>query len=405
METEMNRRKFLAGAASSVGALGLGGAGAIQSWSASGFAQADQTALARPDYKGPNIIIIRFGGGVRRLETIDPQHTYSPYLVNVLMKRGVFYPLMEIESREGLNTSHGEGTLNIITGKYDTYKDTSGKFLGERFEAKVPTLFEYMREAFNVPEHQTLIVNGEDRLQEEFFTFSNHHLYGVGYRSNVLSLYRFKIHVLKRLIEKGRYKDKELEKMKAKLDQMMSLDPRVMDRGMQSEAIENFWERWREYYGQSGLVNPRGDRLLTELSVRALRELRPKLMMVNYNDCDYVHWGYLSHYTRGIQIMDEGLQRIVEAVEADPEYRENTVFAIVPDCGRDNNRGMSVPCQHHFNSKMSHEIFALFFGTGIARDQKVDKGIQQIGVAPTLARLMGIKAQYAEGSVMEEVFS
>ena len=52
--------------------------------------------------------------------------------------------------------------------------------------------------------------------------------------------------------------------------------------------------------------------------------------MVNYNDPDYVHWGYLPHYTRGIAVMDEGLRQIVSTVEADPEYRDNTVFVIVP---------------------------------------------------------------------------
>ena len=45
-------------------------------------------------------------------------------------------------------------------------EDIGGEFLGERFEAKVPTLFEYLRFNYDVAEHQTLIVNGEDRTQE-----------------------------------------------------------------------------------------------------------------------------------------------------------------------------------------------------------------------------------------------
>ena len=52
-------------------------------------------------------------------------------------------------------------------------------------------------------------------------------------------------------------------------------------------------------------------------------------------------------------------------MEADPEYRDNTIFAVVPDCGRDSNPYVAVPCQHHFNSRSAHEIFALFFGPGI----------------------------------------
>src|SRR5215212_793988 len=74
---------------------------------------------SRPDYRGPNVVIVRFGGGVRRRETIDPEHTYSPYLVHDLAKRGTLFKKMEIDSLEGVETSHGQGTLYILTGKYE----------------------------------------------------------------------------------------------------------------------------------------------------------------------------------------------------------------------------------------------------------------------------------------------
>jgi hypothetical protein len=347
---------------------------------------------AKPDYKGPNIIIVRFGGGVRRRESIDPTHTYSPFLCHELTKRGVLFKKMEIdyfdrgEKGEKIETSHGQGTLYIVTGKYERFKDVSGKFLGQRFESSVPTVFEYLRRQFNVPEHQTLIVNGEDRTDEEFYSFSNHHLFGATFRSNVLSLYRFKTFLLRRQIEAGKWQDKELAKK-------------------QGAVIQEFWERWRAYYGESGLVNPRGDRLLTELTIRALKELRPKMIMVNYNDPDYVHWGYLSHYTRGISVIDEGLRQLVATVEADPEYRDNTVFVVVPDCGRDTNPYAAVPCQHHFGSRSSHEIFALFFGAGIDRGVVVDKRVDQISVAATIGQLTGARAEFAEGPALEEVFA
>jgi phosphoglycerol transferase MdoB-like AlkP superfamily enzyme len=152
-------------------------------------------------------------------------------------------------------------------------------------------------------------------------------------------------------------------------------------------------------------VNPRGDRLLTELTIRALRELRPKLIMVNYNDPDYVHWGNLTHYTRGIAIIDEGIKQILAAVEADEHYRDNTIFVIVPDCGRDNNQFAAVPCQHHFGSRSSHEIFALLFGPGIDRGVVVDRRVSQINVAATVGKLMGFKTQFAQGPVLSEAFA
>lgn len=127
--------------------------------------------------------------------------------------------------------------------------------------------------------------------------------------------------------------------------------------------------------------------------------------MVNYNDPDYVHWGNPSHYTRGISIIDQGLQRLVAAVENDDYYRGNTVFVIVPDCGRDANRALAVPYQHHFNTRSAHEIFALFFGPGIARGQVIDREVNQISIASTVGQVMELKTQHTEGPVLEEVFA
>ncbi|MFT5412047.1 MAG: hypothetical protein ACI9NC_004784, partial [Verrucomicrobiales bacterium] len=356
-------------------------------------------------YDGPNVIIIRFGGGVRRRETIDPVHSYAPFLSTDLVKRGTLFKDMRISTMEGLNTSHGEGTLNILTGKYDLYQSVDRRLLSERFEAKVPTLFEYFRKAYSVPEHQTLIINGEDRTQEEFYSFSNHHLFGAGFKSNVLSLYRYKLHVLSSNIAAGKYAGKELATKQAERDKMARLDLRSGGESVgQGKEIGAYWEQWRSLYGDSGLKNPRGDRLLTELAASAIKQLRPRLMMVNYNDPDYVHWGNLSHYTRGITIIDEGVRRLMEVVAADDEYRGNTIFALVPDCGRDTAPFASVPCQHHFNSISSRRIWALFVGPGVPAGVTYDKPVQQIDFAPTVAKLMNCPAEHVDGSTLEAAF-
>jgi hypothetical protein len=364
-------------------------------------------ASKRP-YGGPNVIIVRFGGGARRRETIVPESTYAPFLCHDFARCGTLFPKMEIDSftpMAGVDTSHGQGTLYIITGKYEKYKDITNKFLAERFEAKVPTLFEYLRKTYDIPDYQTLIVNGEDRNNEEFYTFSNHHLYGINYRSNTLSLYRYKTFLLRRSLQAGRWAGKELEQKRRELEKLERIDYRNAEPNGQGPELVKFWERWRECYGESGLANPRGDRLLTELAIRALSELKPKLLMVNYQDCDYVHWGNITHYTRAISIMDEGLKRLVATVEADPEYRDNTIFVVVPDCGRDNNPLADVPCQHHFNSRSAHEIFALLVGPGVRRGVVVDKSTDQISVAGTIAHFMRFRAEHAESRILEEAIA
>ncbi len=283
------RRTFLKGVLAGGGLLAAGG-------TLSGAdSLLDEPIAPKPAFQGPNVVLIRFGGGARRKETIDPQSTYSPFLCHEFLRRGALFKDMEIAQIEGLNTSHGEGTLNIVTGRYDKYKDIENKFLGARFEPKVPTVFEYLRKSFAVAPHQTLIVNGEDRPDEEFYTFSNHFAFGINYRSNMLSLYRFKAWLMRRQIAEGRLTDRQIEQRKKELAKWEKVDYRTKGEDRQGRELEAFWQRWREYYGDSGFVNPRGDRLLTELTVRAIKELRPRLIMVNYQDCDYVHWGNLSH--------------------------------------------------------------------------------------------------------------
>lgn len=406
----IRRRQFLKSSVAAAGGMaGLGALGPRPTWASESPATATNAA-----YRGPNVIIVRFGGGVRRRETIQAETTYSPYFLHQLCRQGTLFPKMEISTDPGVETSHGQGTLNILTGLYDEYQDVENKFLAARFEAKAPTLFEYFRKSYAIAPHEALLINGEDRTDEEFYSFSNHHLFGVNYRCSVLSLYRFKTYLLRRQIETGLIADgdkprklteKELTAKRAELKKLEDLDYREQAQDGQGDSIHAFWEKWRAHYGETGLVNPRGDRLLTELSLWAMKELRPRLMMINYNDPDYVHWGKLHHYTRGVSIIDEGLKRLVTSVAADAFYRDNTIFAIVPDCGRDNNRFVDVPCQHHFNSKSAREIFALLTGPGIERGRVVDKPVQQISMAATIGQAMGMKTPFAQGDVLQEVFA
>lgn len=360
--------------------------------------------LARPGYRGPNIIIVRFGGGVRRLETIDPKATYAPFLRHKLAKRGVLIPNVTIAQLDGVDTSHAEGTLNILTGRYRGYRDAGSRIGADHLEPTQPTLFEYFRRAFDVPTHQTLLINGEDRPQEEFFTYGVHRHYGIKYRSEMLSLHRFKLHKLQRILADKSIADEARSLAEDEFKKLMKLDYRGSSL-RQSNTVSRFWDRWMEHYGQSGLVNPRGDRLLTALALRALNELRPKLMMINYQDPDYVHWGNASHYTRAISVIDQGLAQLVAAVDSNPTYRGNTVFVVVPDCGRDANPLMGVPFQHHFNSKSAHEIWALIYGPGIVKGKVLDKPIDQTALAPTLGAVMGVKTPASEGDILEEVFA
>ena len=94
-----------------------------------------------------------------------------------------------------------------------------------------------------------------------------------------------------------------------------------------------------------------------------------------------------------------------EAADADDAYRDNTVFVVVPDCGRDDTPSMAVPCQHHANTRSAREIFALIAGPGIAPGVWIDDVTDQVSVAPTVAALMGVETPDAEGAALEQAFA
>ena len=131
--------------------------------------------------------------------------------------------------------------------------------------------------------------------------------------------------------------------------------------------------------------------------------------MINYQDPDYVHWGNRNFYTRAISIIDEGVREIYNAVLADEYYRDNTVFVIVPDCGRDNSRAAAVPFQHHFGSRCSHEVFAIVASPTPGKfnlrpnAKPVDRLQQQISVAATVGELMGFRAEKADAESLLKV--
>ena len=385
----MDRRTFNKGLASSLGGLAL----------------APSISPARAaSYRGPNVILVRFGGGVRRAETIETQSTYAPYLVNVLAKRGVLIPDLRIADIEDMDTSHAEGTINILTGRYAAWSDAGSKFLVPKIEPTSPTLFEYLRKAFDIDPHQALLINGEDRPQEEFFSFAKHRKFGGDFRAEVLSLYRYKRWLYQRLITESVRDEERLQELRKLLDKIEKheLPERVPQ---QNARLDQFWSNWRRDYREDGLINPRGDRLLTELALRAMRSLRPRLMMINYQDPDYVHWGNASHYTRAITIIDQGLQQLVETADQLDHYANNTVFVVVPDCGRDTNPLKDLPFQHHFNTKSAREIWALVTGPGISSNKVFDRSADQSQIAATIGAIMGFKTRYTQGDAISGIAS
>jgi len=348
---------------------------------------------ARATDAAPNIILVRFGGGVRRAETIGTA-SHAPFLRDVLAPAGVLIPDLRIEQIDGSATSHAEGTLNLLTGRYRSWVDAGSGFLDDRLQPVEPTLFETLRDALGLASHEVLLINGEDRPQEEFFTLTPDDHRGFRVKAEMLSLHRFKLWAARADLAAG------VEGAADRVEQLLSVDRRG-ETPDPSAPVAGFWQAWADRWGRDGLRNPRGDRLLTELARDAMARLQPRFLMVNYQDPDYVHWGNPAFYTRAIGVIDDGLRTLWMAAQTDPFYAGRTVFVVTPDCGRDANPLMNVPFQHHFNSPEAHRVWAVVAGAGIPAGRVIDRPADQTQIAATIAALMGTRMARGEGAALD----
>jgi len=380
----MLRRNFTAGLGAAFAAVSAG--------------SASRPARAQPGGALPadlNLILVRFGGGVRRAETIGTA-THAPFLRDVLAPAGVLIPGLTIAQLDGSATSHAEGTLNLLTGRYRSWVDVGSGFLDDRLQPVEPTLFETLRDALGLASHEVLLINGEDRPQEEFFTLTPNDHRGFRVEAEMLSLHRFKLWSARQDLAAG------VEGAAARVEDLLSVDRRGATPDP-SAPVAGFWQAWADRWGRDGFRNPRGDRLLTELALDAMTRLRPRFLMVNYQDPDYVHWGNPAFYTRAIGVIDEGLRTLWMAAQADPFYAGRTVFVVSPDCGRDANPLMDVPFQHHFNSPEAHRVWAVIAGAGIRAGRVLDRPADQTQIAATVAALLGTRMVRAEGAALDVI--
>ena len=88
------------------------------------------------------VVFVRYGGGVRREETISKK-TESPFFYHGLLKEGTLFSDVWIDRKSV--TGHAQGSLYSMTGRFDDYE---GEPFDTEYIPRYPTLAEYVRKAF-----------------------------------------------------------------------------------------------------------------------------------------------------------------------------------------------------------------------------------------------------------------
>lgn len=402
----MERREFLRNAALSAGVVGVPLIGqrlfgapssplAVEKKSLAGIPafQESSTPLKAPQKSlVQTVVLVRFGGGIRRAESIDHKKSMVPFLCHGLLREGTLFSDVWIDRR--MNTGHVHGSLYLSTGGFDGYPH--GLF-GGPFIPKRPTLSEYVRKATKGAPTDAILINNSGDISTEFIGFSDHPDYGLSVAPVNVSNWALHRRRIERhlMVATGKRRD---DLMKQQAQHLKKMTREALP---EHPDVFGLLDRFDREYGEK---TPRGDDLVAELAVRVLQTMSPRFVQVHLQDSDFVHWGPRHLYQRGIRRMDRALHRIWSTIQHHPKRRHDTALVVVPDVGRDAHGSRRIPYQHHDpKDPESHRIWAFYAGPGIKRGKVIDHPHPQVDVAPTIGHLLGIQTPLVKGRVMEGV--
>jgi len=368
----LNRREFLRTVA------GTGAASALLSFS-------PLRAAALP--RAQKTVVITFGGGARDEETFAPEgQAYIPRLIAELIPQATFYT--QVINRGILG--HYVATAGLATGCYETFNNFAP------VSPHNPTIFEYYRRDLRRPASDAWVIapsNGFNRIGE-----SDHRLYGEGLGATVVLPKQLLSSAMgsaasdyERLL-RDNYESpvavplmEEHEVSLHNLAELMQL------------AVTDFLAHART------VSSP--DELSLYIAQHVMQKIAPSLLWITLHDIDIAHSGAFSLYTDAIVRSDRICAELWKTIQSNPEYSGKTNLCILPDFGRDADAdpGGNGFQHHRTGDALSRTTWLMALGPGIRENVTVDRPVESIDLVPTLAKLLGCEARFAQGRPLVEM--
>jgi hypothetical protein len=366
----LNRREFLRTVA------GTGAASALLSFS-------PLRAAALP--RAQKTVVVTFGGGARDEETFAPEgQIYIPRLIAELIPQATFYT--QVINRGILG--HYVATAGLATGCYETFNNFAP------VSPHNPTIFEYYRRDLRRPASDAWVIapsNGFNRIGE-----SDHRLYGKGLGATVV--------LPKQLLSSAMggassdydrlLRDNYESPVAVPLVDEVSLHNLT---GLMQLAVADFLAHART------VSSP--DELSLYIAQHVMQKIAPSLLWITLHDIDIAHSGAFSLYTDAIVRSDRICAELWKTIQSSPEYSGKTNMFILPDFGRDGDAdpGGNGFQHHRTGDALSRTTWLMALGPRIRENVTVDRPVESIDLVPTLARLLGCEAPFAQGRSLAEV--
>jgi hypothetical protein len=352
------------------------------------------------DYKKPErrAIIVTFGGGARYQDTFAPEGWVNiPHLVSDLSPQAILYPQA---LNQGL-TGHFNSSAALITGNWQ-YVDSFGSE-----PPSTPTLFELFRKQRKLPAEETWAI----ATNKSFSLIGGSKLrdFGDPVAANVILPKQLLLEAIKTAV--STQKGPGVEDRQTFLHQMLS----ALDEGYESYGWQ-VYERTHQVdralkeslakslldYFNDPSVPSSGDELTFFMAKEVMNRFAPSLLLLNFWDIDIAHYGSYSLYLQAIQRTDRLVYELWQHVQSSPLYRDRTTLLVIPEVGRDGDIHGNGFANHRSGDESCRRVWLLILGTGVPRGTGSERPITHLDVAPSVAKILGVKME-CEGKPLGEL--
>jgi hypothetical protein len=353
-----------------------------------------------PANSSRKVIIVTFGGGVRYSETFTPEGLRNIPHLAAMQPQGLFF-------KTCINSgvlSHFNSTASIVTGNWQRVDD-----FGFQPPAS-PTIFEYFRKQTGVGPMDAWAI----ATNKSFSTMGagSDRDWGLRYGANVVLPKQLLLEAVGEVIKKKPQMGvASRENVLRQLESILSegyegVGWTIFKAGRQlDDTVRSTLTRGLIEYIHGPESPTSGDELTFFIAREVMREFAPRLILVNFWDMDVAHWGSYSLYLQAITRTDRLTGMLWDEVQANPKYKGQTTFLVVPELGRDGDANASNGFLNHRSGDPScRNVWLLALGAGVPAGQ-IDRPIQHVDVTATAAAALGVRTSEITGVPIPEILS
>lgn len=379
-----------------------------------------------------HVILVLFGGGVRQQETILQRYLdhsqgltgvegnimYNLFSGDIPDKKevyGVKVPGLpddqSIKYQQILNEPLDvQGTVfrEVRCNQPSHYSGFLGPILGGVSPAQglrqrpiMPTIFEYARKFGGFPASKVWMIGHGLENSIPLMNHSTHPDFGSGFGANLFipgtTFGEYGIETFSRVKEYHPDEMMRIYQMQQFLDDYYRNLGKTLDNlGNTPEEKDKIRKFMKAKYDLGNATTE------IDCAIEVMNEFEPNLMAVSFFEADGCH-GNFTGYLRALHAMDHKVGRLWDAVQSNPNMKDNTTMILMPDMGRniapnaakDNNDWLGF--DHDGGDTNLQRIFAMMVGNGVERGLHIGDENNPVGewidACLTVAELLGIKSE------------